>query len=90
MKRFHLIELHEQRWMPESLRSAATDYLAFVENAGKIHDGMAPILAEAIEDSGASRVIDLGSGGVGPWGRSRGLVSDEFGGSGDVFGGCSG
>ncbi|MFP6581357.1 MAG: class I SAM-dependent methyltransferase [Candidatus Hydrogenedentota bacterium] len=79
MRRFHLIEFHEQPWVPTSLRDAATDYLAHVEAIGKIHDSMAPILAKAIRKCGTNRVIDLGSGGAGPWGRLQGLVSEELG-----------
>lgn len=79
MRRFHLIEFHEQLWMPESLRKTATDYLAHVEVMGRLYDGLAPVIAEAIEDSGAEQVIDLGSGGGGPWGRLHGMVSEVLG-----------
>ncbi|MFP6598016.1 MAG: class I SAM-dependent methyltransferase, partial [Candidatus Hydrogenedentota bacterium] len=79
MRRFHLIEIHEQDWMPESLRSATTDYLAYVEDVSKIYDPVVPVLAEAIRESGADRVVDLCSGGAGPWGRLQGLVSEELG-----------
>jgi ubiquinone/menaquinone biosynthesis C-methylase UbiE len=79
MRRFHLIEIHEQDWMPESLRSATTDYLAHVEDVSKIYDPVVPVLVEAIRESGADRVVDLCSGGAGPWGRLQGLVSEELG-----------
>src|SRR5690349_243850 len=30
MKRFHLIEIHDQEWCPRTIRDAETDYLQFV------------------------------------------------------------
>jgi hypothetical protein len=48
MKRLHLIEFHEQPWLPEVLRNLATDYLTHVEEIGKIYNPVVPILAEAI------------------------------------------
>ena len=79
MMRIHWFEIHEQGWVPESLRSATTDYLAHVEDVGKVYDPVIPVLAEAITRSGAGRVVDLCSGGAGPWGRLQGLVSEAMG-----------
>lgn len=79
MRRYHLIEFHEQPWVPSSLRNAATDYLAHVEVMGKLYDDLAPVIAEAVQDSGAEQVIDLGSGGGGPWARLHPMVSEVLG-----------
>ncbi|MBW2280013.1 MAG: class I SAM-dependent methyltransferase [Deltaproteobacteria bacterium] len=65
--RVHGIEIHEQPWCPPSLRDTATDYLQFVSNLTGAFSAIAPRLGEAIARSGESEVIDLCSGGGGPW-----------------------
>jgi hypothetical protein len=67
MNRIHSIELHEQKWVPNGIRDAITDYLAYGERAFKVYDPIAPKLADALKALGATNVVDLCSGGVGPW-----------------------
>ena len=69
MRRLHLAEIEDQRWCPKSLRDALTDYLRFALDLTRPYDAIAPRLAEAIYRSGATTVIDLCSGGGGPWRR---------------------
>jgi hypothetical protein len=45
MKRFHLIEIHDQDWCPKTVRDAETDYLQFTISATTPYAAMAPILA---------------------------------------------
>lgn len=72
--RLHLIEFHEQQWCPKSLRDAMTDYLQFAERIGKIYESTPDLIRMGLEGSGATRVVDLCSGGGGPWLR----LHDQF------------
>jgi hypothetical protein len=67
MNRIHSIEMHEQEWVPRSIRDAVTDYLAYGERAFKVYDPIAFKLAETLKTVEAEHVVDLCSGGVGPW-----------------------
>jgi len=67
MKRFHLIEIHEQDWCPRALRNAETDYLQYTIAATKPYAAMVPFLATALQRTGARQVLDLCSGAAGPW-----------------------
>jgi len=67
LKRRHLIEIHEQPWCPPSLRDGVTDAVGFYPSVGRPFDVIKERLMEAIRQSGASQVVDLGSGAGGPW-----------------------
>ena len=67
MRRLHLIEIHEQSWCPAVIRDCATDYLQYVINAANAYEPIAERLNDAIARAGATRIVDLCSGGGGPW-----------------------
>ena len=74
MRRFHLIEIAEQPWCPRAVRDGVTDYLQFVIDRTRPYAAAAPILAAALRGGpdapnapGVRAVVDLGSGGGGPW-----------------------
>lgn len=67
MKRRHLVELGDLPWWPRGLRDGATDYLVTALRLARVYDGLAPRLAAAVRHCGATRVVDLCSGGGGPW-----------------------
>jgi len=67
MKRLHLIEIEDQDWCPRTVRDAATDYLQFALAAAKPYAAIIPILATALQRTGARQVLDLCSGAAGPW-----------------------
>lgn len=67
MKRRQLVELEDLSWWPRTFRDAATDYLVAAIRHVKLYDGLVPRLAAAVERSGAGQIIDLCSGGGGPW-----------------------
>lgn len=67
MGRIHLFEVHDSGWCPQVLRAYARDYLGAAEDAGKVYDAVLPTLADAVERSGATTIVDLCSGGRGPW-----------------------
>lgn len=67
MRRWHLVELEDLSWWPRGFRDAATDYLVTAIRQGKVYDGLVPRLASSLSRAGVSRVVDLCSGGGGPW-----------------------
>src|ERR1700736_2005606 len=60
-------EFHDQKWFPNNLRDGVTDALQFILSLGRIYWPIVPILSKAVEASGAARIVDLCSGGGGPW-----------------------
>jgi hypothetical protein len=67
LRRLHGIEIHEQPWCPATLRDAATDFLHFLVNRVDMYRRVVPSLRVALERTGPRRVVDLCSGGGGPW-----------------------
>ncbi len=65
--RLHWIELHEQPWFPSSLRDEITDALRFGLNLLNVYAPVAPLLQGALHSSGSQSIVDLCSGGGGPW-----------------------
>ena len=63
------MEIHDQPWCPASLRDALTDNLQFYLDLGNHYGVVAPLLSAALARTGARRVVDLCSGGGGPWRR---------------------
>jgi hypothetical protein len=60
-------EFHDQKWFPKSLRDGVTDALQYILSLGRIYRPIAPLLNDAVEASRAERIVDLCSGGGGPW-----------------------
>ncbi|HEX7241196.1 MAG TPA: hypothetical protein VF263_13060 [Longimicrobiaceae bacterium] len=73
MRRLHLLEIEDQPWCPAPIRDAGTDFLQFALRLGNNYGPVVPRLREALRRTGARRVVDLCSGGGGPWPR---LVRD--------------
>jgi len=67
MRRVQFIELHEQPWFPPSLRDEITDALQFGLNISKAYAPIAPLLQGVLDSAGSCSVVDLCSGGGGPW-----------------------
>ena len=62
-----LFEFHDQPWFPVYLRDYVTDGLQASMSLGGIYRSIADRLNHAFQISKASRVVDLCSGGSGPW-----------------------
>ena len=77
MRRRQLIEIHDQRWCPDSLRDVVTDTLQFVWNLFDIYEPIVTRLRRALQETGTCQVVDLCSGGGGPWLRFVRNVEDE-------------
>jgi hypothetical protein len=77
MRRRQLIEIHEQRWCPDSLRDVVTDTLQFVWNLFNFYEPIVTRLRRVLQETGTCQVVDLCSGGGGPWLRLVRNVEDE-------------
>src|ERR1035441_7785268 len=75
MRRVHFIEFHDQPWFPSSLRDYVTDALQFGFNLFKVYAPIAPLLQSALDSTRSRSIVDLCSGGGGPW---LGFAIGEF------------
>lgn len=67
MRRIQFIELHEQSWFPSSLRHGITDALQFGLNLLKAYAPIAPLVQSVLDRTPSRSIVDLCSGGGGPW-----------------------
>jgi len=75
MKRMHLIEIADEAWCPRGIRHGVTDYCRFVTEGA--YNPVAPLLARALQSAKARHILDLGSGGAGPWLRLQPLLRES-------------
>ncbi|WP_437302653.1 hypothetical protein [Sorangium sp. So ce388] len=66
MKRIHLFELEDFGWFPGWLRACMTRLLVTMHKLMGSSEKLAELLARALKESRASRIIDLCSGNGGP------------------------
>jgi hypothetical protein len=69
MKRIHLFEFTDLSWYPDTFRQIQTDYLQFVATLGAGHQNLIPLFEKAMRQAGTTEILDLCSGGSGPWQR---------------------
>lgn len=67
MHRLQLVELEDLAWFPRAVRDGGTDWLAFVANATRAFAPVAPKIRAVMAATGTDQVVDLCSGGGGPW-----------------------
>jgi hypothetical protein len=67
MRRIQFIELHDQPWFPPSLRDDVIDALQFGLSLLNTYAPIAPLLHGAIDSSRSRSIVDMCSGGGGPW-----------------------
>jgi hypothetical protein len=67
LSRRHFLEIHEQPWCPVVIRDGATDYLRFIAATARQYKRTVPLLRAGINASRSDRIVDLCSGGGGPW-----------------------
>ncbi len=67
MRRRQVVEIEDLGWCPRAIRDGGTDWLGFMANATKVFLPMAPKIRAAMNATGTTEVIDLCSGGGGPW-----------------------
>ncbi len=66
MTRIHAPELEDYDWFPAPLRDALTDILRISTTTLRLFDGAVPVLRDLLRGAGATRIVDLCSGGGGP------------------------
>ena len=71
MRREEWFELHDHRLFPRFLRDLVTDALEAIWNRTNSYRVIVPRLRAAMEEAGTERIVDLCSGGGGPWLRLR-------------------
>jgi len=69
MSRIHLFEFTDLPWYPQTFRRIQTDYLQFVATLGSGHKNLIPLFTKAMQHAGTTEIVDLCSGGTGPWMR---------------------
>jgi hypothetical protein len=67
MRRKRWFEIHDQPWFPAFLRDLVTEALETLWNQNRTYFPIAARLREGLRRSGSDRVVDLCSGGGGPW-----------------------
>ena len=67
MRRKQLVEIEDLSWCPRPVRDGGTDWLGFVANAMRVFAPAAPKIRAAMAATGTSNIVDLCSGGGGPW-----------------------
>jgi len=67
MRRIHLFEFTDLPWYPQVFRRIQTDYLQFVATLGSGHKNLIPLFVKAMQHAGTTEIVDLCSGGSGPW-----------------------
>lgn len=67
MKRQRWFEFHDSRWFPTYLRDLVTEALEAIWNTNHTYRPIVPRLRDAVQRSGSESIIDLCSGGGGPW-----------------------
>ena len=67
MRRHQWFEIHDQLWFPNLLRDLVTDTLQFVWNFFGFYEPIVPRLRNALQEAGTHQILDLCSGGGGPW-----------------------
>ena len=81
MRRLHLLEIHEQPWCPPAVRNGATDCLAAIAAVLQQYRNAVPLLAGALAASNSRRIVDLCSGGAGPWRSLAPALARRLGGA---------
>jgi hypothetical protein len=71
LRRLQLFEVLDQKWCPQPVRHGATDYLEAITSRADIYRPVQQEIFRAIDACRAARVVDLCSGGGGPWLSSR-------------------
>jgi hypothetical protein len=67
IKRIHLFEFTDLSWYPQVFRCIQTDYLQFIATLGAGHKYLVPLFKRATQNAKTKEIVDLCSGGTGPW-----------------------
>jgi len=79
MKRLPLGEISDQPWCPRVVRDAVTDFLQYSTNRWGQYTPVLPTLCYFLQKVDARRIVDLCSGGSGPWQQLHRTIGRSFG-----------
>jgi hypothetical protein len=77
LRRLQLVELEDLPWFPATLRDLATDYLQMMLHVSNPYGPIVPRLRRALEAAQTTHILDLASGGGGPWARLLPLLARD-------------
>jgi hypothetical protein len=77
--RVHFIELHEQPLFPSTIRDEVMDAMQFGCGLLRLYQPVVPILRKLLNSTHSRCVVDLYSGGGGPWFELAGKLEGEGG-----------
>lgn len=77
LPRMQLVELEDLPWFPAALRDMATDYLQMMLHVSNPYAAIAPRLRRALDSAGGGQILDIASGGGGPWARLLPLLGAD-------------
>lgn len=80
MGRLHLFELHDLPWCPRIWRDSLTGLMRWSIDLLRVYDPILPQLRTLLERAGTREIVDLCSGGAGPWTRLGGALERMMGG----------
>ncbi|MBV7333765.1 hypothetical protein KFU94_37140 [Chloroflexi bacterium TSY] len=67
MRRIHLFEFEDQRWLPSTFRDLLTEVLQYQLTNSRLYRPIIPFIKEVLQQSEHRQVIDCCSGASGPW-----------------------
>ena len=79
MGRISIFEFEDFSWYPAALRDLETDLLQFWISLMGLYDASVPQLTDLLARAEASEVVDLCSGGAGPWIKLKSKLEGELG-----------
>lgn len=79
MKRWHLFEWEDQPWLPAVFRDFVTDHLHTFMQQEDLFAPAVPLIADVLRATGQRRIVDLCSGGGGPYPRLVESLSQTMG-----------
>lgn len=79
IKRLQLGEIHDQPWCPGAVRNGVTDFLQYSTNYWGQYTPLLPTICYFLQRSAACQIVDLCSGGSGPWQKLQGTMGRAFG-----------
>jgi hypothetical protein len=67
VRRLHLFEFEDQPWLPAALRNLQTDFLCQLSTALHLYEPVVPLIDKVLARNASRHIVDLCSGGAGPW-----------------------
>jgi len=78
MNRHRLLEIADRPWFPLAFRDLITDMLQFGIVRFRIYDVVIPLIQEVLQHTKMTQILDLSSGGSGPWVQLQAQLRDRM------------